>query len=481
MDLRSGNITTGVKWTGLSSLINALVKLIQVSVLAHLLSPESFGLIAIAYIFLTFGDIIVDMGLTTAILHFQDIRSRQYSTIFWVNIILGLLLSGMIYLTSDAIANYYDNEKVIPVIRLLAINLFILSLSRLHKTYLQKQLKFKKMSLIEIIGAILMCVSAVVMAIAGWGVFSIVFATLFSSLIITILFIVKVPQLNKQIKLYISFIEIKNFYAIGIYQFIASIIEFFSRELDTMFISSYYSTEMLGYYTLCKQFTSRLYNVINPVVIKVAIPALAIIQNDITRIKQTFIKMIQFASCVNFPIYSLIIILAPVILLYLYGPKYLDQTPLLQILAIYYALISIGSFTGILTVALGNTKVGLFWSIYRVVSLSVACFLCKSFPFIQFVFIMTVGITLVNYYVGYRLTIRKFIPLNFNDYIKPQLIPLFITSFSCIATFFIIDIFDWDVVMAGCIGFICFTCIYIALSFVFNRQIIIFLVNHVKR
>ena len=74
MDLRSGNITTGVKWTGLSSLINALVKLIQVSVLAHLLSPESFGLIAIAYIFLTFGDIIVDMGLTTAILQDNTLR-----------------------------------------------------------------------------------------------------------------------------------------------------------------------------------------------------------------------------------------------------------------------------------------------------------------------------------------------------------------------------------------------------------------------
>ncbi len=474
------NIVKGVKWTSISSVTNAVVKLIQVSVLAHILSPDAFGLIAIAYIFLSFADIIVDMGLTTAILHFQDINHKQYSTIFWVNIILGVLTASIIFTASWLIEDYYHNEEIRPIIQLLSVNIFILSISRLHKTFLQKQMDFKSMSIIEIIGAGIMSISAILFAISGFGVYSLIFSALLSSTIITILFLINVKSLNSQLSFYISIRGIKEFYSIGIYQFLSSIVEFFSRETDTMFISSYFSIELLGYYTLCKQLAQRLYNIINPIIIKVAVPTLAKIQNDKLALTNVFTKMIRFSSSVNFPIYGILYILAPPILVYLYGSQYLSQVSILRIFSIYYALMSVGSFTGVLTITLGNTKIGMYWSIYRVLSMIFVCFVAKDFSFINYIFSITIGVTLINFYIGYRMTVKKFIPLKFIKYLFSQLNPLIITIVACM----LVSLYNYGSqinIAYYVLKLSIFIIIYLGLTLIFNTTFSKVCIQYVKR
>lgn len=465
------NITNGVKWTGLSSGINAIVKLVQVSVLAHILNPDAFGLIAIAYIFLTFGDIIVDMGLTTAILHFNIIKPRQYSSIFWINVVLGLCMAISIYASSDIIAKYYNNPEVRVIIRWLSANIFIISLSRLHKTFLQKEMNFKLMSQIEIAGAIVMCVSAIIFALKGLSVYSLVYSTLLSSLIVTLLFLKLTHKLNRQIKLYINLREIKEFYSIGIFQFLSAIVEFFSRETDTIFISSYFSIELLGYYTLCKQLVQRLYNVINPIIIKVAIPSLSVIQNNITQLCSIYYKMIKNASYINFYIYSALGVSSYMILYYLYGQNYTKFCWLLYIMSIYFAIQSIGCFAGVLNTVLGKTKIVFVWSIYRVIITLSICYITSSCRFGVYVFIMTIGIQLLNLYPSYRLTIHKFIPMKFTTYIGAMILPLL---FGLISSTIIISSTNFikNAWINGVIGLLTLSLLYFLFTYLINKNIV---------
>ncbi len=476
-----GNSTTkGVKWTGLSSVVNAAVKLIQVSILAHLLSPDAFGLIAIAYIFLTFGDIIVDMGLTTAIFHFRNITAKQYSSLFWINIALGGLTSGLIFLASGSISDYYQNPDVKGVVEWLSLNTFVISISRLHRTFLQKNLLFKKMSQIEIYGALFMCIASVALALGGLGVYSLVFGTLASSVFITVLLLINVPQLNRRLRFYISVKSLKPFYAIGSFQFMSSIIEFFSREMDTMFISTYFSIELLGYYSLCKQLAQRLYTVINPIILKVAVPTLSLLQDNVRALTDSFVKMLSIASAINFPIYALLAILSKPLLFYLYGPSYIAQSNLLIIFAAYYSILSVGSFTGVLTVSLGNTKVGLAWSMYRVTSMAIICFLSRNLPFLWFVFMMTLGITLLNFYIGYRMTVKRFIPLTFQTYIGAQFPPCVISTVITLVCYRLWQS-DMNMIVTGIISSFLFLILYLLMSYFFNPSTSRYVFNKLKR
>lgn len=457
------NITKGVKWTGISSIVNAIVKLIQVSVLAHILSPNSFGLIAIAYIFLSFGDIIVDMGLTTAVLHFKHIHAKQYASIFWINIILGLLISGIICLAGWPIGDFYRSSEVRHIVQLLSINILIISASRLHKTYLQKHMDFKIISIIEVIGAFFMCISAIIFALIGFGVYSLVFSNILASIIISVLFLYNAPDLNSQINLYISLRDMRDFYSIGIFQFLSSLVEFFSREIDIMFISSYFSTELLGYYTLCKQLAQRLFNVINPIIVRVAVPSLAILQDNILELKNYYSKMIRNASYINSFFYGTLAVCAFMILYYLYGYSYISYKWMIYIFAVYYAIQSIGSFTGILNTVLGKTKVGLVWSIYRVIVIIICCVCMYKCSFEIFVLGMTLGVQILNFYPGYYLTIKKYIPMSFISYIGAQAFPIL---FSLIACYLIVSGINFIKVpwLNGIIGGIVFSSAYYLFS-----------------
>lgn len=479
MSTLADNAAKGVKWTGLSSFTNALVKLVQVSILAHVLSPGDFGLIAIAYIFLSLGDILVDMGLTTAVLHFQNISSRQYSSIFWANAIIGVLIGAIIFLFRNIIADYYHDSVVGSVIGWLSLNIVLISISRLHRTYLQKQLEFKKMSIIEMSGSLVMCVGSIILAINGFGVYSLVYGTLISSLFTTIFLMVSVPSLNSQLSFFLSLKSIKEFYSVGLYQLFGSIVEFFSREIDTMFISSYFSLTLLGYYTLCKQLAQRIFKVVNPIIVKVAVPTLALLQDNPKAISDAFVKMIRVASTINYPIYILLAIVSREVLRVLYGSAYISQSSLLTLLAIYYSFLSIGSFTGVLVVVKGKTKNGLMLNLIRLSITLCVCFLSQRLPFLEYVAAMTIGTFILTFYVGFRLTIKRFIPLSFKRYLNAQIVPAAAATLAGLVAWPIWN-FNLDNVLAFIIVLVIFMASYVSMSFLFNKDTMRYICQKIK-
>ena len=472
----SRSVFSGVKWTGLSSAINAIVKLIQVSILAHILPKEAFGMVAIACIFITLGDVFVDMGLTTAVLHLKKISIKQYSTIFWCNVILGLLIALTIICFSGLISAIYHIPELKKIIFWLSINTFVISLSRLHRVYLQKALLFKRISIIEMVGAITMCASSIFLALKDYGVYSLVYGTLISSITISLLLWSFSDRFNKRIKFYFSIYQVSDFLKIGGFQFASSLIEFFSREMDTMFISAFFSTEVLGAYNLCKQLASRLYGVINPIIVKVATPTMALMQDNIAYLTSIFEKMIRIASTINFPIYASLLLLANPIVYYLYGESYLGYVSLFNIFAIYFGFQSVGSFTGVLVVSLGKTKNSFIWSMYRVISVALICFLCRNFDFIWFVFMLTIGQIIVNSYPSFKLTIGSLIPFKFSKYITIQIVPAF-CAFGIAATLLIIGgtFFSYYNVIYCILTWLIFIASYIYLISKYNKETIIFL------
>lgn len=415
----------GVKWTFLSTVINAVVKVLQISILTRILAVSDFGLVAIATLFIGFTDIFLDMGLTSAVLHKQDISRKQYSSLFWFNVISGLVINIIFIALCPLFASFYKEKGLSEILILLSLNITLSSVSRLQRTVQQKELNFKVLSLVEIIGSFLMLFAAVFFAFLDMGVFSLVYSTLLNGVFIALVYSVIAVRTRFIDFSHFSLYEIRPFFKIGVFQVGSSVLDYFSREMDIIIISASFGPEILGLYSLCKQLVLRVYNMVNPILTKVFTPLMAQLQGNIKDLREKYMGLIEILSNINFPIYFLIASFSYYILYFLYGSEYTRGSLLLSILAVNYGLMSIGNPVGALQIALGRTDIGFYWTIYRIVSMLGVLLLGRTLT-IEGLVILILVVNILNIIPAWYLLLFRMIKLKLSEYLKVQYLPFII-------------------------------------------------------
>ena len=356
----------GIKWTSLEKIGKSIFQLLQVVILTKFLNKEAFGLIAIALVVISFSNIFVDRGFTSAILHKQNATRNEYSSIYWLNIFIAIVIYLGLFFLAPFISNFYGENELLDIIPVLGLNILFVSIGRQHQTILQKNFKFKNIAIVELISVFCGLIFAVILAIQGYGVYSLVYSTLLKSAIAHILFLILNIKGNP-LSFYFTFKEVKPFIKVGGFHMASSFLGFFSKEIDILIIGRLFSTEVLGVYSLSKQIVLRLYSILTPIVTNVLSPLLSSIQNEPQRLKNNYLKITKYLVYVNFPIYLLIIVSSNEILHYLYGSDYTSGTMVLSFLAISYCVSTISNPVGSLQIATGRTDIGFYWTILRII------------------------------------------------------------------------------------------------------------------
>ena len=178
MDLKQ-SVVKGVKWTTLGTLGVAICSLLRLSILTRFLSKADFGIMAIVLFVLGLLTLFMDMGLTSAIFHKQDISKREYASLYWVNLVFGIIVFGIITLVAPLIASFYDEPTLSRYIIIMAIAVVFSGFGSQFKTIEEKKLNFK------IIDAnnhenfsFLSFIFAIVLAILDYGIYALVFSAL---------------------------------------------------------------------------------------------------------------------------------------------------------------------------------------------------------------------------------------------------------------------------------------------------------------
>ncbi len=293
----------GVKWTSVSIISNNLIRLLQVSILTRLLSKEDFGTIAIASLFIGFTELFLDMGLSAAIIHKQNIPKQHYSSLFWFNIITGLLLFILLLFFAPFISRYYNDKSLTLIIQLLSLNILFSSIGRQHKTIRQKKLDFRMIAITDISTAVLTLCIAVFLAWKGFGVYSLVYSTVFSILMPSLIYLIYGLRADKNITLHFKLAEITEYLRIGIFQIGSRFLDYISRELDIFIISTTLGRDILGAYSLCKKIVIMLYSIVTPILMNVLTPMLAEIQDSVDDMRSKFTKLIEIVSTFNYLIF----------------------------------------------------------------------------------------------------------------------------------------------------------------------------------
>lgn len=350
----------------MGTLTTTALQMLKLFILARILTKQDFGLLAIATMFLGFTEIFANMGLATGIIHKQGITRDQYSSVFWLNLMLSVVLWLLLCAFTPLIANYYHHPALRQLIPLLSFTLVIDSFGKMFYTLKTKELDFKFISIVQIVGVTLGVVLTVVLALHGFGVFSLAWGALLQAFITQSVYAVSGLKAYR-IRLHFRLNEIRELVSIGLYQLGMQVIDYAANNLDIFLIGRFFSDEVLGVYNLAKELLYKAVQLINPIVTNVAAPAFARFQDDMPKMRRSYAEVLHLLSFINFPIFMAFFLFAEPLTVLLYGSGMVEMVWFVRVLSVWGMLQSIGNPAGILMVSLGRTDLGFKWTLVRIV------------------------------------------------------------------------------------------------------------------
>lgn len=412
----------GVKWTSISSIIISILQLAQVSILARYLEPSDFGLMAIASVIIGFSALFMDMGISSVIIHKQDITHKQLSSLYWLNILSGLFLLCLIYYLASVISIFYDEVELIPLIQLLAVTFFISAIGNQFRILYQKNLQFNKLAKVEIVSAIFSFFVAIYFAVNEYGAYSLVYATLAKVCTANFIYLIKGVKHHKPTLIF-SFTQIKELISFGLFQMGERSINYFNSQFDIILIGKLLGAEALGVYSVAKTVVMKPAQIINPIITKVAFPIMSTVQNDNLRIKNIYLKTINYLCSINFPIYIATAILAEPIVVIMFGKSWGQSVPILQVLSFYFMFRSIGNPVGALQLAKGRADLGFYWNLGLFFLIPMIIYFSSYYGLLG-ISISLLCLQFVLNFPNWYFMVNPLCGATFNEYFKPILIPL---------------------------------------------------------
>ena len=319
----------GVIWSALERFSLQGVQFLINIVMARLLLPSDYGLIAMLAIFLQISQAFVDSGFTNALIQRKDRNEVDFSTVFYFNIVIAVVFYLILFVAAPWIADFYHMPALVAVTRVIALNLIISALSAVHKTKLTIAIDFKTQAKASFTAAVVSGVMGIWMAYTGWGVWSLVVQTLMNALFLTLL-----PYyfLRWRPLLVFSVSSFRRLFAFGSKLLVSGLIHTIYYNLYVLVIGRKFSARELGFYTRAEQFAIFPSSNLNAVISRVTFPILSSIQDDTDRLADVYRKYIRLASFIIFPLMMGLAALAKPVIVLLLTEKWVGAVVLLQIL-----------------------------------------------------------------------------------------------------------------------------------------------------
>lgn len=300
-------------------------------VLARLLLPEDFGLIAMLSIFIAMGTSLVDSGLTSSLIRTKDADQKDYSTVFFMNLVASLLIYAVLFIVAPLIAGFFDQPALIAVIRVYTCTFIIRAFSQVQQTKLTKEMNFKLQMFIQIPSVVVAGIAGVVMAYQGMGVWSLVYMNIIQSGLSALQLWIRsgwCPSLTFDFK------RLKTHFNFGYKLTVAGLLNTIFTNLYNIVIGKFFSAAQLGFYNRAD--TLRMFPVQNlaTALNKVTYPMFASIQDDDKKLKGAYKMLMQQVMFWLAPLMAILIVVAEPLFVVVLTDKWLPAVPYFQWLCV---------------------------------------------------------------------------------------------------------------------------------------------------
>lgn len=341
---------SGMLWSGVQRFGTMGIAFISNIVLARLLSPDDYGCIGMLAIFITVSNTFVDGGFGSALIQKKEPTQRDYSTIFWWNLFLSIVIYGILYLGAPYVAQFYRIPLLSQVLRVQGVILIINALNIIQSNQLRKRLNFRKLAVVNIVSQLVGVSVAIVTAWYGWGVWALVAQQIVASSMTSIL----LWTLNRWLPdVAFSMESFKQLFGFGSFILCSNLINTFCNNVQGLLIGRFFTSATMGYYTQARKLEDVASHSFTSIIEQVSYPVLSKFQSDNKAMRDALYKLVSTLVYISFPIMLMLIILGEPLIMLLYGEKWLPSIPYFQILCVagmsatfhgvhYYAVASKG-------------------------------------------------------------------------------------------------------------------------------------------
>lgn len=355
-------VVSGVFWAFSERIMSQGVSFVLSIILARLLMPSEYGLIALVLVFINLANVFVSNGIGETLIQKKDADETDFSSVFYCSIAISTVLYISFFVLAPYIAIFYDNKELVWVLRIIALILPISSVNTIQQAYVSKQMMFKKMFFSTVGGTLVSGILGITLAHFGFGVWALVAQYLVNAVANTIvLFFIA----HWRPKLLFSIDSVKQLVGFGSKLVGANLINTFYAELRSLLIGKLYTPAALAYYNRGNQFPNLLITSIDTAVGKVLFPAMAEVNNDISHLKNVTRRSMKTTAYLIFPLMIGLMSIAPSLVEVLLTRKWISAVPFLQICCIFWLFQPIQTANWQAIKALGRSDMLMKLEIYK--------------------------------------------------------------------------------------------------------------------
>lgn len=304
-------------------------------VLARLLTPDVYGTVALVTVITTIMQVFVDSGLGSALIQKKEADDLEFSTVFYCNFSICIILYIIMFFSAPYIANFYYMPDLTALIRVISLTLIISGVKNVQQAYVSRNLMFKKFFYSTVGGTIFSAILGIAMAYTGYGAWALVAQQLSNAAIDTLILWITVPWRPKKM---FSFTKLRGLFAYGWKLLISALIDTVYNNMRQLIIGKFYSSSDLAYYNKGRQFPNLIVTNINVSIDSVLLPVMSQNQDNTKRVKDMTRKAIRTSSYVMWPLMTGLAIIAEPLIILVLTDKWLPCVPYLRIFCFTYAL-----------------------------------------------------------------------------------------------------------------------------------------------
>lgn len=310
-----------------------LVTFIVSIVLARILSPEDYGKVALITVFTTIMQVFVDSGLGLALIQKKDADELDFSSVFYFNFVVCLVLYTVMFIVAPYIAEFYKDVSLTPIVRVISLTIVISGVKGIQQSYVSRNMLFKLFFFSTLGGTIFSAFLGIGLAYAGFGVWAIVAQQLSNTAIDTLILWINVKWRPKKI---FSWPRLKALLSFGWKMLVSSLLDTIYNNIRSLIIGRIYSSADLAYYNQGKQFPHTIVNNINSSIDSVLLPSMSSAQDDSNRVKAMTRRSIKTSTYIMAPMMMGLAFCAEPVVRLILTDKWLPCVPFLRIFCITY-------------------------------------------------------------------------------------------------------------------------------------------------
>ena len=467
---------SGMIWKFLERICAQMVSLIVSIILARILMPNDYSVVSIVTIFFAFCNVFISGGLNTALIQKKDADAEDYSTVLHTSMLIALILYIIMFFSAPAIANLYDKQILVPVIRIMSLTFFINAFKSILSAYTSSNLQFRKFFFSTIIGTVVSAFVGIYMAVNGHGVWALVAQQMTNSFLDTLIlyFSTKYKILFK-----FSFKKLKSLFNYGWKIFVSSIISVIYDQINPLIVGVKYTANDLAYYNKGQNYPGLINSTISDTLQSVLFPIMSKVQDDKEVVLNVTRKYIKTASYIIFPMMIGLFSVSDVFVEVVLTEKWLPIVPYIQIFCFSYMLniIQVGNLQAIK--AIGRSDITLILEIVKksfyFIIIIIFVFISKS-PIVLALssVVCTIFATLVNTYPNRKLLGYKY------RYQLNDLLPNLIISILMGISVYFVKYIEMSKVLLLLLQVFIGIFVYILLSIITKNENLYYLIDYVK-